>query len=336
MTTLEEPPPDPPQGRPRLPFSGWWPLLAGALAGLVLRLIFSGKGALSAMSSNFVYLVPVVVSMVTIYVAERRARRSWGYYFVAGGLANVLFVVGTLLLLIEGMICAIIILPLFMFQGGVAGVVMGAMCRWTNWPRRAVHGMAVLPVLLAIALPVSEPVPRVGVVERSVLIDAAPERIWPHLLDAPDIAPAEVDAAWMYRIGVPLPRSGITHPTASGLVREVTMGKAIHFEQIATDWRENEHLRWTYRFTEDSFPPGALDDHVKIGGRYFDVIDTVYTLVPRGNGSTELRIGFRYRVSTDFDWYAEPVARALIGNFEEVILQFYRRRAMAGVRPATG
>jgi hypothetical protein len=68
-----------------------------------------------------------------------------------------------------------------------------------------------------------------------------------------------------------------------------------------------------------------LDDHVRIGGHYFDLVDTSYELVPRGAG-TELSIRMRYRVSTQFNWYAEPIARWLVGNFEETILAFYKRR----------
>jgi hypothetical protein len=40
-------------------------------------------------------------------------------------------------------------------------------------------------------------------------------------------------------------------------------------------------------------------------------------------------VQFRYRVSTDFNWYAGAVARLLIGNFEHVILGLYRQRAEA-------
>ena len=36
-----------------------------------------------------------------------------------------------------------------------------------------------------------------------------------------------------------------------------------------------------------------------------------------------------YRVSTQFNWYAGPIAALLIGNFSEVILAFYRRRSEA-------
>ncbi|HEY1092250.1 MAG TPA: SRPBCC domain-containing protein, partial [Burkholderiaceae bacterium] len=133
-----------------------------------------------------------------------------------------------------------------------------------------------------------------------------------------------------YRIGVPLPIAGVTHKTSEGYVRKVEMGKSIHFDQVATDWRENRYVRWAYRFDKDSFPPGALDDHVMIGGHYFDLLDTVYRLTPKGVNTTELSITMHYRVSTQFNWYADGVARALIGNFEQVILEFYRRRAVAG------
>ncbi|MDO9356658.1 MAG: SRPBCC family protein, partial [Solirubrobacteraceae bacterium] len=316
----------------RLPYSAWWAMLAGALAGVLLRFVFSappGK-AFSAMSMHFIYLAPIVVAMVTVYLAERSARRSWGYYAVAGAAANVMFVLGTLLILIEGLICAVLIVPLFMLQGALAGLVMGAVCRWTNWPRRAVYGVGALPILLAGVLPPAAPhAPVIGSVERTIVIAATPQQVWPQLLDARAIRADEVGSAWMYRIGVPLPESGVTRVVGASLVREVRMGKSIRFEQVATDWREHAHVRWTYRFAADSFPPGALDDHVTIGGRYFDVLDTTYTLTPLATGATELRVRFRYRVSTDFDWYAEPIARGLIADFEEVILGFYRQRVLA-------
>jgi hypothetical protein len=56
------------------------------------------------------------------------------------------------------------------------------------------------------------------------------------------------------------------------------------------------------------------------------VMESSYTLIPRGD-ATELRMQMRYRVSTQFNWYAEPLARRLLGNFQEVILEFYRRRS---------
>ena len=239
-----------------------------------------------------------------------------------------IYVGGTLVTLIEGLICAIVIVPLFAFMGAIGGLIMGAVCRATKWPRPAVYSLGLLPLILG-ALETGRPLPeRVNVVERSVTIAAAPKRVWNQIHNVRDIRPEEVRSAWIYRIGVPVPIAGVTETTPTGRVRKITMGKDIHFDQVVTDWDENRYVRWRYRFEEDSFPPYALDEHVVLGGHYFDVQDTSYTLMPRGN-STELKIRMQYRVSTQFNWYADPIATYLFGNFEEVILVFYRRRSEA-------
>ncbi|MDR7151570.1 hypothetical protein J2W49_003546 [Hydrogenophaga palleronii] len=314
----------------KLPYSKWWPLAIGALTGIVLRLIFSGEpgGAYTAMTGAFVYLAPLAVGAVTVYVAEAKQRRTWSYYVWAPMVANTLFVLGTMAILIEGLICVIIIIPLFCALGALGGLLMGGICRATQRRREAVYSFAVLPILLGF-LPTHEAsLQRIGTIERTIVVEASPQQIWQQIHEARDIRPEEVGHAWMYRIGVPLPIAGVTQETPEGFVRKVSMGKSIHFEQVATEWQENRFVRWVYRFNENSFPPNALDDHVTIGGHYFDLLDTSYKLSPIDPKTTELNISMRYRVSTQFNWYADGVAKFLIGNFEEVILDFYRRRAV--------
>lgn len=310
-----------------MPFSGWTPFFAGALSGLLLRLMFSGAAgsALSAMAAGFVWFAPFAVGAITVYVAERQKRRSFYYYFYAPPLATLVFVLGSLVTLIEGLICAIVILPMFTLVGMFGGLIMGIICRLTNWPKQAVYSFAALPLLVAMAFPQNQ-VQRIGSVERSVLIQATPAEVWQHINNAHDIAPAEVQHAWAYRIGVPLPVSGITTETAEGPIRKSTWGKGVHFDEVIQQWEPQRHVRWTYRFAEDSFPAGALDDHVKVGGAYFDLRDTSYTLTPE-EGGTRLHIRVSYRISTDFDAYANWVAQRLLGNFSEVILDMYKARS---------
>jgi len=311
-----------------VPFRLRMPVLIGVLTGLLLRLTFSGKpgDVFAAMTASFILLAPVVVGAVTVYAAETQQRRTWGYYAFAGFTANVFFILGTMIALIEGLICALLIAPLFGAVGALGGLAMGAICRVTNWPRQAVTCIAVLPMLLALAeheLPLPQ---RFDTVERTRVVAAAPEAIWRHLETVRDIRPQELEHAWMYRIGVPLPTLAVTESGAGAPVRHVRMGEGIHFDQVAAEWEPNRRVRWVYRFEKDSFPPAALDDHVMIGGRYFDLVDTEYALAPVAGG-TELRIRMRYRVSTQFNWYAEPIAAWLIGNFADVVLGFYAARS---------
>jgi hypothetical protein len=310
---------------------GWTaPLLCGALVGIAIRILYWGKPgqAFNPMERSFVLLVPIVVAAVAVYVAERVRRRTWSDYFWIGVVANALFVFGVFLIMIEGIICVILAAPLFGLIGGLAGLGMGAVCRWTRWPRHTIYGVAGLPLLLG-GLEQYLPIPQdVHSVERTYIVSAAPEQIWPQLIRANNIRPSEIGGAWMYRIGVPLPLSAMTTLVDGKEVRHITMGKGIHFDQVAADWEPNRRVRWLYQFSADSFPPGALDDHVRIGGAYFDVIDTEYALRPV-SGGTELRARMTYRVSTSFNWYARPIADFLIGNFEDFALRFYARRAVA-------
>lgn len=313
---------------------GWlWPLLAGAVLGILLRLVYSGSAGYpySAMMASFTVLAPLLVGGVTVYAAELIRPRSWWYYFGAGALANALFVIGTLLILIEGLVCAILAVPLFALLGGIGGLLAGAVCRWTLRPRRLLCFAGALALLgggVEQRIPLPDTIDTV--VSRRV-IAATPERIWAQLLYAPRIEAHEMESGWMYRIGAPLPLSAVTEQHGDELIRHIRMGRGVQFDQVADEWQPLRRVLWRYRFAPDSFPPGALDDHVRIGGHYFDLVDTEYVLEPAAGG-TRLISRMRYRVSTHFNWYTRPLARLLVRNFEQTALAFYARRAEASAR----
>jgi hypothetical protein len=318
-----------PRGRRHLPFSGWYPIGAGVLAGLLLRFIFSGKagGAYGAMLASFIYGAPLLVAAVTVWLAERIEPRSWAYYFFAPMLSVSLFVAGTLALYIEGWICAILILPLFAIIGGVVGLIVGAFCRLTGRPRPSMLGCFALLPLLGGSF--EHYIPNVGrerVQTREMFVAAPPEAVWREIVDVPAIRPAEVDGAWMYRIGVPTPQAVRGEARGGEHLRHVVMNRGIRFDQVATTWQPPNVVVWRYRFTADSFPPGALDDHVRIGGEYFDIHACAFTLT-RVAGGTRLSLSTSYRVSTHFNWYAGWIGDVIVGDFVETSLGLYARRA---------
>ncbi|MBW8807860.1 MAG: SRPBCC family protein [Lysobacter sp.] len=305
-----------------------WPVIGGALIGVFLRWAFDGEpgSSFATMLWIFILMAPFAIGAMTVYLAERTAPRSALYHAFMPMLSVALCVLASMLLLWEGLICVIIVLPLFAFMGALGGLIMGQICRVRAAKAPTVYSFVALPLVLGM-LGVGQDTPqRFEHVERRVLIQAAPADVWKVLLDADHIQASEVDRAWMYRIGVPTPLTGLTHETRDGLVREVRMGKGIHFQQVSADWKPRQYVRWQYLFADDSVPAGALDDHVRIGGPYFDLLDTRYTLTPRGD-ATELSIRMDYRVSTGFNWYTVPLANWLIGDFSQVIPDFYRHRA---------
>lgn len=74
---------------------------------IALRLVYLGGPGkpYAAMLGSFIYLSPLLVKAVTVYLAERVKRRDFGYYVAAPFVANCLYVAGTLMIMVEGMIC---------------------------------------------------------------------------------------------------------------------------------------------------------------------------------------------------------------------------------------
>lgn len=314
-----------------LPFSFWAPFLIGGGYGLLLRLLFSGAASRlgelpDVMTGAFVYGVPFAVGAITVYLAEQRQRRSWWFYCYAPCISVALFVGGTGLALIEGLICIVMALPLFLLLGVAGGLFMGVICRLRNRPLRTMQSVAALPLLLALGeglIPANDGIDRL---QRSVYIAAPPEQVWQLILNPSDIRPEELRQGLAYRIGVPYPVQARTSEGKVGGVRHSTWERGVSFDERISEWQPQRRIAWTYEFRPDSFPPGTMDEHVVIGGEYFDLLDTAYQLTPE-NGGTRLEMSLGFRATTKFNWYAMPLARLMLGDTAETLLSFYRQRA---------
>ncbi|MFC5569424.1 SRPBCC family protein [Lysobacter yangpyeongensis] len=308
----------------------------GAVYGLLMRLAFGlplfaaggrSNAASEAMMWSFVCLVPFLIGSLTVHFSGGR-RRTLGYALVAPWLPVLAFVGGTALLMIEGSICIAMALPLFLVVSSLGGVVMWAVLKLYRPSASAMSLLLVLPLLLGLWEREQPLQDRVQSTDASVQIDAAPEVIWKLINDAQAIRPSEMSQGLAYRIGVPYPESARTVATPQGRVRKLRWDKGVRFDEPIEAWQENRYIRWRYSFLPGAIPPEALDEHVVIGGKYFDLVDTSYRLTPVGS-ATRLDIRVTYRVSTNFNWYANAWGRLLVDDAARTILQFYKRRAEA-------
>ena len=313
----------------------------GGLYGLVMRLLFGepwmnhgpSNGASGPMLASFVVLVPVLIGMFTVHAARRRPP-SLLFALFGPWVPTIAFAVGTGLILIEGSICIAMALPIFCIVASAGGLLCWIVLKFVDVPQGGVNALLLLPLLLA--WPESqEPLPRtLSRSAQALHIAAPPAVVWGLINHATQIAPAEVRDGLAFRIGVPYPREAVTGAADGGRVRKLRWAGGVAFDEPITAWEENRYIAWTYSFASDSFPPGTLDEHVLIGGKYFDLVDTSYRLVPE-NGGTRLEIVVDYRVSTHFNWYAEPAGRLLVDDAARAILRFYQRRAEAAAGRAT-
>lgn len=165
-------------------------------------------------------------------------------------------------------------------------------------------------------------------------IDATPDVVWRHINFPTDIRREELRGGVAYLIGVPYPLEARTIEGRVGGLRELKWERGIAFSEQITAWEPNRHIAWKYIFSKDSFPPGSLDDHIVIGGQYFDLKDTSYTLHEQ-EGKTKLEISVNVRVSTNFNWYAGLWTNFLVADTARTILKFYKARSELDVQSST-
>jgi hypothetical protein len=313
-----------------LPFAAFKPIIYGAIYGLLIRaFIFGGdQGWLpgfQAMSLAFIFAVPFVVGALTVFWAEKIENRSYLYYIFAPWLATLLFMLGSMVTLLEGSICIIIIAPIFIPLSSIGGIVMGAIIRHK---KNTSHKLQIIAFFPLCVVAVEQYIPlnnQIAQLSSSIEIKAPAETVWYHLNNATHIKESEIPDSLAYLIGAPKPISGKTILENNQRVRKSVWQKGVYFDEQIVAWQENEFISWTYQFFPDSFPKGSMDDHVVIGGQYFDLMTTSYRLetIPLG---TKLTLEIQYRVSTKFNWYTRPLARYLIQDSLDSLLHFYQVR----------
>jgi hypothetical protein len=187
--------------------------------------------------------------------------------------------------------------------------------------------VAILPLIMLIGedhMPLRE---NIQEVKQTIVVNAAPETIWDEILTAKSIRPEELPFSFAHFISVPKPVEGINLETPKGEVRYSVWEKGVNFRGIVTDRKDYEFISWHYDFDSHSFPEGSMDEHVEIGGRYFNLQDTTFNLQSLPNGKTLLEIVAHYRVTSSVNFYAVPAAKFLGHDFINTILTLYKGRS---------
>lgn len=304
-------------------------ILLGVGYGLAMRLLFANhilRTNMEVVSFAFMLGTPFVVGAIVVY-GQRNSKPSIWKMIYAPWLAILLAMLGSAIALLEGAICIVLALPLFLLLSSIGGLMMGLILRYTDKGPTALNSFLLLPFMLVAFQPVMPERPKLLEERVAIEVAAPPQRIWAEILNARNIQRYELPPNFTHLIGVPRPVEGINISTPKGEIRYSKWDRGVHFSALVTQSVKNRSITWNYHFTSDSFPDGSMDEHVRIGGKYFDLYDTTFNLTPLSSGLTKLEIVSHYRVNTDINFYAVPVAKFIAHDFMSTILQFYKLRS---------
>jgi len=311
----------------------WWlSVLAGAALGCIYRLIFDVQWwrgwSASVMTVGFLLLVPFSMGYVAVEHYLRRTPAEElrpGYWLALPWLSVLITMVVAVVVKWEGLICLIFAVPVMLIMsllGGVLAMVMARRLRHRAAGRLSACALPLLVILMESHIPSPW---TIRTVETDTLIHAPAGVIWDNIKSVRAIAPAELPGSWVTRIGFPKPVAATLSHAGVGGVRKASFTGGVLFTETVTRWEPESDLEFSIRANTNSIPPTTLDEHVRIGGTFFDVLDGEYRLEPRADG-VWLRLISRERLSTHFNPYAGVWTDAVMRSIQNEILEVIRDR----------
>lgn len=307
-------------------------VLAGVAYGLAARVGFESGSPLTgfgSMTFAFVVLVPLAVGYLSVELDRRGPRRTRRAMLIAAVTvaACLAFVLAAGL---EGIICVVLVAPLFLLFAALGGALSIAVRRHARAPRMHASALATVLLLPYLAAPLEDRIPLPNarrVVDTRVVVHADAATVWRHLVRPTGIRREENRTRLAHRIGFPRPVTATLSHEGVGGSRYAIFERGVMLRETVTEWVPGRRMAFT--IDPANIPATALDEHVTVGGPFFDVIDGEYEIVPLEGGRVELRLVTTHRLSTHFNAYAGVWTDLLMRQIQENLLHVVRTRAEA-------
>jgi hypothetical protein len=291
---------------------------------------------LTTMSVAFVIVLPFVMGYTSVSIAERKSQHSrvW-VWFLLPWIPVVAALAASLIVLLEGRICVVLFLPIALLISSLGGVTAGLVVRRKLRRKTQNITMAVVLLLPFLVHPFEAALLRrndIRTVENVVDIEAPPSVVWGEIKRVPKINKRELPPSWSQRIGFPDPVEATLSYEGVGGVRHATFAGGVLFIENVDVWEPEHRLAFSIHAQTAQIPPTTLDEHVTVGGPFFDVLRGEYTLESLAKGGTRLHLASHHRVSTDFNWYAHLWSDAVMSDLQTRILRVVKNRAEATAR----
>jgi hypothetical protein len=296
---------------------------------LLMSLTRAGAGGGGFASLWFLALLPALLCALICYIGDPDQTWPEGAYWAVPPILVALVDIGSAFLLHEGVICLIMLSPVWIVSGWVGAFVLRAQRRRGRGHNTLQSSFLIIP-LVAGLVEAQMPTPHDQVLlTRSILVRATPEEIWPYAVSNPSIGAHE--GRWTLThnlIGLPRPRATVMRGTGVGAVRTAYWGDNINFEEKITQWTPGRTLGWRFAFSNTSLQD-YTDKHIAPDGQFLKIESGDYTIREVSPGLTRITLNTRYVAMTHVNLYARAWGEFLLGDTEENILTIIKDRAEA-------
>jgi len=313
----------------------------GLLYGAAIRFgsrMFPNSSVFVVVSLGFVVFLPLAMGFVTVFLVERRRPQPLWIWFLLPWIPLAAGEAAAMIAAWEGLICIVMFTPIGMAASNLGRVAAGLIARYAT-SRRSKNASVVCVLFLPLLVsPFEQRFHAQGElrrIETVIDIQASPDVLWRNIERVPRINPVELRSSWSRRIGFPNPVEATLSYEGVGGVRHASFDGGVLFIETIDLWQPQRRLAFSIKAQTGQIPATTLDEHVTVGGAFFDVLRGEYRLEPLPNGRTRLHLESQHRVSTDFNWYAHLWTDAIMADLQNTILLVVKNRCESAADPAS-
>lgn len=305
-------------------------LLIPVLYAIILR-IFFGVGTwqdlFSVMSLSFLFCLPLIVGVLVVYFSPIEKAVKKEYQIFTPWFAIFLFFVITIVVNLEGWACWLMALPLFLIGASIGGLIGGYLKKKKHRQTFKISVLVLLPFLFSPIEQLLKAIPGTYSAYTYIDIQSKPESIWQNVTRVSEIA-REQDKGWLTRtLGFPRPIKAELNYEGVGAYREAIFSKGLVFHETVTHYEPLKKMEFTIKANPYEIPSTTLDEHITIGGRYFDILNGTYQLEELSGSNYRLHLYSQFTLSTTFNFYASWWACWIMKDIQSNILQIIKKRA---------
>lgn len=306
--------------------------LLGAAYGLFARLVFGfsiWSDFFEVMSVAFIFGVPLSLGFISVWFGPYRDTKKAFDLIVIPWLSSLACLACALSLVWEGIICVIIWLPLVIILSLIGGLLAGLCLAIFKSKRDRNYCVAVIALLPFAVSPLEHlhaVSAEIKTVPTQIEIHASAETVWNQIRSVPMISEREQYFSVSHLLGFPRPLEAKLVGEGLGAVRYATFEKGVLFVETINEWDEPHRLSFSIRADTKNIPPTTFDEHVIVGGRYFDVLSGTYLIEDIGKDDVVLHLSSSQRLSTRFNFYSHFWTEYLMADLQNYILGIIKKR----------
>ena len=305
----------------------------GVAYGLIARGIFAleflGRTEIHTqglMTLSFLFLVPLAIGLIVAYHYDEVTSSRRIVMLIMPFSAILGLIAITVILGYEGIICALMAIPVFAFMA-LVGAFIGVNVFYRRKDKLSISVLILLPFLVAPIENYFGLTEKVFTERTTILIHANETDVWENVTRVKAITKEENHLSLFQAMGFPRPIEAELDTVAVGGIRKAIFDRGLFFTETVTTVVPNRVLAFNIKADPNSIPPKALDEHVMVGGKYFDVLEGKYELEKVSDHEIKLHLTSGFRLSTHFNFYSGMWSKLIMRDIQKNILEIVKSRS---------